>query len=79
MLVRADARPAQLQCLNCGRYQTWADTRVQLGRMIRKGFTPDEAKRRSPICGKCVTRLAKFPSGEGGGSTPFDKVADPKT
>jgi hypothetical protein len=56
MLVYDDAIPARIKCSNgCGRRMTWAETRVQYGRMIKRGCSVEESKRRSPICGKCVT------------------------
>jgi hypothetical protein len=42
-------------CTHCGIDVTWAQSRAQYGRLIRKGFTPEDARSRSPICGQCVS------------------------
>ena len=43
------------QCLRCNQQMTWAEQRRQFGRLIRYGWTPEEAKRLTPRCQKCVT------------------------
>jgi hypothetical protein len=47
-----------IKCIACGLPKmTWADQRRQYGRAIRKGLTPDEAKRIMPRCQKCMTEF----------------------
>jgi ribosomal protein S27AE len=46
-------------CSRCGQWMTWAQARSSFDRMIRKGFTPEEAKQQSPICGKCIATIGK--------------------
>jgi hypothetical protein len=44
------------KCIGCGSPRlTWAEQRRQYGRAIRRGLTPDEAKRLMPRCQKCLT------------------------
>ena len=50
----------KIWCSRCTTPMTWAKQRSSFGRMISKGFTPDEAKKQSPICSKCVTMIADF-------------------
>jgi hypothetical protein len=43
------------RCRRCELPLTWAMAKVQYGRMIKRGLTPDEAKTLSPCCSKCTT------------------------
>jgi hypothetical protein len=42
---------------------TWDEQRRSYGRMIRSGLTADQAKRRSPLCGRCTSILLRERSG----------------
>jgi len=42
-------------CKRCQRAMTWAEVRVQFGRMMRRGLSVDEIKKIQPCCQKCVT------------------------
>lgn len=58
------------RCRECGRHMTWAAQRVQYGRMMRRGFTQDVARRTLPRCQKCMTqwlRAMGAPSNTPGG------------
>lgn len=47
--------PAMTKCLGCQRRMTWAEQRVQFGRLLRRAFTVDQTRRVLPRCQKCVT------------------------
>jgi hypothetical protein len=51
-------KPAKLKiCVNCGRPGAdYHESKMSYARMIKRGLTKEQAKRRSPSCGKCVTR-----------------------
>jgi hypothetical protein len=38
---------------------TWRDQRLQYGRAIAAGMTPEEAKQTLPRCGKCLTLVLR--------------------
>jgi hypothetical protein len=44
------------KCLGCGAPKlTWAEHRRQYGRALKRGLTPEEAKKLMPRCQKCMT------------------------
>lgn len=47
---------ASSRCLGCDYRMTWAARRRQYGRLLRRGFSADQAKAAMPRCQKCVTR-----------------------
>ena len=47
------------RCHDCGCPITWAAQRKQYGRLMRLGFTPDQATVGMPRCQKCVTKWLK--------------------
>jgi hypothetical protein len=49
-------------CLNCGLGYgvTWEQQRRQFGRLIRRGFTAEQAKKILPRCQKCVTTYLRM-------------------
>jgi hypothetical protein len=44
------------QCKDCGRWMTWAEHRVQFGRLMRRGLDLACVKQTLPRCQKCVTK-----------------------
>jgi hypothetical protein len=44
------------RCISCDKHMTWADQRVQYGRLRRRGLPDTQAKAAMPCCQKCVTR-----------------------
>jgi hypothetical protein len=57
--AEAGPRPSKNRCPRCGHRVTWGQAQASFGRMIRKGFTAEEAKQHSPICSKCVTAIGR--------------------
>jgi hypothetical protein len=51
---------ANLKCTACG-YPTltWAEARTSYGRLIRSGFTAEEAKTASPRCRRCASSILR--------------------
>jgi hypothetical protein len=50
-----------ITCVSCERpVMTWAEQRQQYGRLVRHGFTPEEIKRRMPLCRQCTTILLRW-------------------
>jgi SOS response regulatory protein OraA/RecX len=50
-----EARRTVTVCLRCHYPMTWEQQRRQFGRLMRKGFTKDEAKAALPRCQICMT------------------------
>ena len=49
-----------MMCVNCKcGGLTWANARQSCARMASRGLPPDEAKARSPSCGKCATAIMR--------------------
>ena len=49
-----------MMCVNCKcGGLTWANARQSCARMVSRGLPPDEAKARSPSCGKCATAIMR--------------------
>ena len=47
-----------MKCFSCGwPGLTWMEQRQSYARMIGAGLTPEEAKRRSPRCYRCITTV----------------------
>ncbi len=46
------------RCRDCSRRMSWAECRVQYGRLLRHGLTGSEASEALPRCQKCVTKLS---------------------
>jgi hypothetical protein len=47
-------------CKECQKTMTWAQQRVQWGRLKSKGYTEQEIKDAMPRCQKCLTRWVKL-------------------
>lgn len=47
------------RCKQCNNPMTWAQSRVQFGRLLKQGKTPEQAKEILPRCQLCVTRLVQ--------------------
>ena len=45
------------KCLECNRPMTWADQRVQYGRLMKRGVPREGIKAMLPRCQKGVTRM----------------------
>jgi hypothetical protein len=43
------------RCRRCAKTMTWAATRVQFGRALRAGLTPEAVRDVMPACQKCMT------------------------
>lgn len=43
------------KCAGCQSRLTWAEQRVQYGRLVRRGLTREQIKALSPRCQKCMT------------------------
>jgi hypothetical protein len=55
-------KPANLKCLDCGYSQlTCMEARQSFARMASRGIPPDEAKRLSPRCSRCATKVLPPP------------------
>lgn len=52
--ARLPARPKTV-CLQCGYSITWATQRQQFGRLMRKGFSVEDARKLLPRCQVCLT------------------------
>ena len=46
---------SQIPCIECQRRMTWAEQRVQYGRLKKRGVTNAHIKDALPRCQKCVT------------------------
>jgi hypothetical protein len=53
--MRVPTMPAK--CLDCHNPMTWTSQPEQVARLVKRGFTADEAKQLMPRCQKCVTEL----------------------
>lgn len=45
------------ECLDCKYPMTWAQQRVQFGRLVKRGLSREETKAAMPRCQTCVTRM----------------------
>ena len=54
------------KCLGCQRRMTWAEQRVQFGRLLRRAFTVDQSRRVLPRCQKCVTTWLRSHAADAG-------------
>ena len=50
---------AKIICKSCRSRMTWAQQRVQFGRMLKRGLNKEQAKLLLPQCQKCITRHLK--------------------
>jgi hypothetical protein len=58
--ISCEPRPApRIRCRDCRNLMTWAASRVQYGRALRRGLTVAEAKAAQPRCQKCTTKFLK--------------------
>ena len=60
------------RCVSCGLTLNWTQQTWQYGRAVRAGVPPDQAKKLTPRCQKCMTkalqaRAAWFEHSENGG------------
>jgi hypothetical protein len=62
------------RCIDCKYSVTWREQRRQFARLLRRGFTVEEAKAATPRCQVCTTRYMRNrktndkPEGPEGGS-----------
>lgn len=47
------------KCKQCKRTMTWAEVKVQYGRLKRAGLDDETIKEIQPSCQKCITRWLK--------------------
>lgn len=48
-------KPAQIPCMDCRNRMTWAQQRVQYGRLKKRGVSEAHIKAALPRCQKCIT------------------------
>jgi hypothetical protein len=49
-----------MKCFSCGwPGLTWMEKRQSYARMVDAGLTPEEAKRRSPCCYRCIASMLR--------------------
>jgi len=48
------------RCERCGKPMTWAMQRVQYGRILKRGYSKNDAKELAKQCQKCVTKFLKW-------------------
>ncbi len=57
-LVAVDVREVgdtAMRCIGCNNPMTWAESRVQYGRLLKRGIDEATAKQATPRCQKCMT------------------------
>jgi hypothetical protein len=52
-------RRNEAPCIRCGLLVLWQDQKRYYGRIIRSGYTPEEAKAIGRVCTHCCKRITK--------------------
>jgi hypothetical protein len=54
-----DLASSRIRCRECRNLMTWAASRVQYGRALRRDLTAEQAKATQPLCQKCMTKYLR--------------------